>query len=66
MCNSYISFDSHMQPEEKKAAQKLAPVTPAPDKPAEPVYAHVEQFVDAQGRLHLRTAGPMASQAANP
>jgi soluble lytic murein transglycosylase-like protein len=42
----------------KAVAQSPTPVT------LEPTYAHVESFVDATGRLHLRTA-PRASEGLN-
>ena len=51
----------------QKARQKPAsqPET-APAQPAEAAYAHVEEFIDAQGRLYLRTAASVPGEASTP
>lgn len=45
---------------------ETAVATPKPVTPAEPVYSPVRYFVDADGRLHMRTAEPATEQSRTP
>jgi hypothetical protein len=53
---SYVYEVGKRYGEAKKASAGARPVTPPPAAaPAEPVYRPIEQFIDAEGRLHIRT-----------